>query len=87
LSQALIRAGRTEEAGQALEKHRQLTATRSNLAGDVATYERCDYTKARVPFVLEQPARTGVKVTFADMSATALGHSRTNFHGPRHSRY
>ena len=27
LSQALIRAGRTEEAGQALEKHRQLAAT------------------------------------------------------------
>src|SRR5262245_57510423 len=66
ISQTLVRLGRTDEASQALEEHRKLLADRGNAPpADVSTYERCVYTEARVPFVLEQPDKTGIKVQFS----------------------
>ncbi|MEO8425533.1 MAG: FG-GAP-like repeat-containing protein [Verrucomicrobiota bacterium] len=82
LSQALIRAGKKEEANQELEKHRQVNAKKPGTLADEATYERCDYTKARAPFALEEPAKAGVKVTFADATETAFGNSARNYRGP-----
>ena len=82
LSQALIRLGRKEEANQELEKHRQVSANKPAAAADEATYERCEHTKARAPFVLEEPAKKGVKVTFADATESAFGSSAKNYRGP-----
>ena len=82
LSQALIRVGRKEEANQELEKHRQVSAKKPVTPADEATYERCEYTKARAPFELEEPAKDGVKVTFADATESAFGSSARHYHGP-----
>ena len=81
LSQLLIRAGKKEEANQALERHREIQAKRSNAPSDAATYERSKHTLARLPFKLEQPEPNGVKVLFAEATATAFG-TATNYHGP-----
>ncbi|MBI4664278.1 MAG: VCBS repeat-containing protein [Verrucomicrobia bacterium] len=84
LSQALIRAGRQEEANQHLELHRQIAATTPGPSPNFATYERCVHTQARVPFMLEQPERDGVKVTFADVSKAAFAPAggAQNLRGP-----
>ena len=82
LGQALLRLGRQEEAKQALERHQQLITGKPNPPADTSNFERCVYTQMRVPFQLEQPARSGVKVAFADATRTALGAAGTNLHGP-----
>ena len=81
LSQLLIRAGKKEEANQALERHREIQAKRSNAPSDAATYERSKHTLARLPFKLEQPEPNGVKVLFAEATSAAFG-TATNYHGP-----
>jgi len=43
---------------------------------------RCVYLEARVPFVLEQPAATGVKVLFNDATAAAFGANAQNYRAP-----
>lgn len=80
LSQALLRAGRQAEAGEALKKHQELLAKRPNPASDVAVFERCKHTLAKLPFKLEQPDKDGIKVTFAEASATAFGEAK--YQGP-----
>ncbi len=82
LSQALIRLGRTDEANQALQRHQQIQAKKPASSTDLSVFERCVYTEARVPFQLEQPARNGVKVTFADATQAAFGDDATNYHVP-----
>lgn len=82
LAQSLLRLGRTEEANQALQSHQQLQARKPASSTDLAVFERCVYTEARVPFQLEQPAPDGIKVTFSDATATAFGADAGKFHGP-----
>src|SRR5213594_2292241 len=82
LSQALVRLGRLDEANQALQRHQQAQAKKPTLSADLSTFERCVYTEARVPFRLQQPARKGVKVTFADATPAAFGNDAKNYHGP-----
>ena len=72
LSQVLLRLGRQAEATEALKKHQELLAKRPNPAADVAMFERCKHTVARLPFKLEQPTKDGIKVAFADATATAF---------------
>ena len=81
LSQLLIRAGKKEEASQALERHREIQAKKSNAPADAAAYERCKHTLARLPFKLEQPEPNGVTVRFTDATLAAFGLA-TNYHGP-----
>ena len=82
LSQALVRLGRAEEANQALQRHQQLQARKPTAATDLAALERCVYAEARVPFQLEQPARIGIRVAFADATRAAFGGSAQSYHGP-----
>jgi Flp pilus assembly protein TadD len=82
LSQALVRLGRTDEATQALQRHQQIQAKKPTPSADVSFFERCVYTDARVPFQLEQPARTGVKVAFVDATEETFGSGAKNYHGP-----
>jgi len=82
LSQSLLRLGRTEEAGQALQRHQQLQARKPMTSTDVAVFERCVYTEARVPFQLEQPALEGIRVTFTDATAAAFAGRAGSFHSP-----
>jgi tetratricopeptide (TPR) repeat protein len=79
LSQVLSRLGQNEEAQQEAQQHTAIMAEKPGRAGNP---ERCVYTEARVPFVLEQPEAQGVKVTFADMTMAALGANAPNYHAP-----
>ncbi len=80
LGQALIRADRQDEGAAELERHRQLQAERSGTI-DEAKLERCVYTEAQAPFILEQPAVSGIRVSFADATAGTLPNSE-RYHGP-----
>ncbi len=78
LAQALIRAGRLEEANKELELHQ------ANPEGqiEVATFERSKFTQPRVPFTLDQPDKVGIKVRFVDATAEAFGEQAQSFSGP-----
>ncbi len=81
LGQALVRAGRTEEARSELEQH-QAGLEAGGPAASTATFERSKYTQARVPFRLEQPDAEGVKVRFVDATQETLGAAAGDFSGP-----
>src|SRR3989442_86394 len=80
LAQALLRAGRQDEAQQELQQHQ------ANIEGgsavSIATFERSKYTQARVPFKLEQPEKEGIRIRFIDATKEALGDGAQNFSGP-----
>jgi Tfp pilus assembly protein PilF len=80
LSQSLIRAGRQAEASGVLERYTAAAGPRPG-GSDEAKLERCVYTQARAPFILEQPPVAGLKVAFADVTGTVLPNA-TNYHGP-----
>lgn len=80
LSQVLQRLGRQAEAEDELKKHQALLATRPNPVGDVAVFERCKHTLAKLPFKLEEPLADGVKLSFADATATAFRSA--SYQGP-----
>jgi Flp pilus assembly protein TadD len=80
LGQALIRVGRQDEGTAALERHRQLQAGRPGTI-DETKLERCEYTLAQAPFILEQPAIPGIRVTFADATSEVLPNAG-QYQGP-----
>ncbi len=79
LSQALVRLGQSQEAQQEAQLHAAIVAEKASRG---ANPERCVYTEVQVPFTLEQPTKEGVKVTFADMTASAFGANLTNYQTP-----
>src|SRR6266513_2843486 len=79
LAQALLRAGRQDEAQQELQLHQ---ANPGGPAASAATFERSKYTQARVPFKLEQPDKEGIRIRFVDATKEALGDDAQNFSGP-----
>jgi hypothetical protein len=79
LAQALIRAGRPEEANRELQLHQ--TDAEGGGAINVATFERSKFTQARVPFKLDQPEKEGIKVRFVDATKETLGAAQ-DFSGP-----
>ncbi len=81
LAQALLRAGREEEAQQELQQH-QASAETGGAPGGTATFERSKYTQARVPFRLEQPDKEGVRVRFVEATQDTLGNAAPDFSGP-----
>ena len=81
LAQALLRAGRQEEAQQELQLH-QANIEGGGPALGAATFERSKYTQARVPFKLEQPEKEGIRMKFVDATKEALGDGAQNFSGP-----
>jgi Flp pilus assembly protein TadD len=81
LSQALRRAGREDEANQQLLQH-QASLQNESGPGATTTFERSKYTRARVPFRLEQPDPIGVAVRFVDATRAVLGGEAVRFSGP-----
>jgi len=81
LGQAFLRAGRQDEAQQELQLH-QANLEGGGPAVSAATFERCKYTQARVPFKLEQPDKEGIRIRFVDATKEVLGDSAQNFSGP-----
>ncbi len=79
LAQALIRAGRHEEANRELQLHQAEAEGGGSV--DAATFERSKFTQARVPFKLDQPEQSGIKVRFVDATRETLG-SAQDFSGP-----
>src|SRR5436190_18707246 len=78
LAQALLRAGRQDEAQQELQLHQ---ANPGGPAVSAATFERSKYTQARVPFKLEQPDKEGMRIRVADATKEVLVEG-VNFAGP-----
>jgi Flp pilus assembly protein TadD len=74
LSQLLLRMGKQAEAAEALKKHQEILSKKPGFASDVAFFERCKHTQARLPFKLEQPLADGIKVAFADATASVSGN-------------
>ncbi|HRI15853.1 MAG TPA: FG-GAP-like repeat-containing protein [Verrucomicrobiota bacterium] len=81
LAQALIRAGRQEEANQELQLHQANVEGGGPTVG-AATFERCKYTQPRVPFKLDQPEKAGISIKFVDATAEVLGSAAQRFSGP-----
>jgi Flp pilus assembly protein TadD len=81
LAQALLRAGRQEEAQKELQQH-QTNLEGGGTAVSDATFERSKYTQARVPFKLEQPDKEGIRIRFVDATKEALGDGAQKFSGP-----
>ena len=79
LSQVLLRLGQNQEAQQEAQQH---AAVKAQQKGQPIDPERCIYTEARAPFILEQPAPQGVKVGFVDVTASAFDGRATNYDGP-----
>jgi hypothetical protein len=80
LAQALLRAGREEEAKKELELHQ--TEVEGGGQINAATFERCKFTQARVPFKLDQPEKEGIKIRFVDATKETLGDAAQNCSGP-----
>src|SRR5207249_5257713 len=80
LAQAFLRAGRQDEAQQELQQH-QANIEGGGPAVSTATFERSRYTRARVPFKLEQPDKEGIRIRFVDATTEALDDGM-NFSGP-----
>ncbi len=74
LSQLLLRMGRQAEAAEALKKHQEIISKKPGFTSDVAFFERSKHTQAKLPFKLEQPLADGVKVVFADATASISGN-------------
>jgi Flp pilus assembly protein TadD len=81
LGQALLRAGRQDEAQQEIQLH-EANVVGGGPAVNDATFERTKFTQARVPFRLDQPSRDGIKVAFVDASKDVLGDVAQTFSGP-----
>ena len=81
LAQALLRAGRQEEAQKELQQH-QASSEGGRPALGAAPFERCKYTQARVPFKLDQPEKEGIRMKFVDATQEAFGDGAQNFSGP-----
>ncbi|MBI5386310.1 MAG: VCBS repeat-containing protein [Verrucomicrobia bacterium] len=81
LSMALRRVGKIPEADAEVEAHQQALAKRGGTPVTLATLEQCRYTVPRLPFQLEPPDKSGVKVAFADATTAAFG-AGAQFHGP-----
>jgi tetratricopeptide (TPR) repeat protein len=73
LGQLLLRLGRQAEAAEALKRHQEILSKKPGIASDVAFFERCKHTQAKLPFKLEQPLPEGVKVAFTDATASIAG--------------
>ena len=81
LSQLYLRAGRAADAATEAQKHQEILAKHPNPPTDPTVFERCQYTEARMAFVLEQPDRLGVPVRFVNTTATAFAQASA-YHGP-----
>ena len=79
LAQALIRAGRQEEANRELQLHQ--TDAEGGGTINAGTFERSKFTQARVPFKLDQPEKEGIPVRFVDATKEVLGAAQ-DFAGP-----
>jgi cytochrome c-type biogenesis protein CcmH/NrfG len=81
LAQALVRAGRQDEADEQFRQH-QASIEPGGRPSTTATFEKSKHTRPRIPFRLDQPDAEGVKVTFVDATQATLGESAARVSGP-----
>lgn len=81
LAQALVRAGRQEEADEQFRQH-QASIEPGGRPASTATFEKSKHSRPRIPFKLDQPDAEGVKVTFVDTTPATLGDSAAKVAGP-----
>ena len=81
LSQTYLRLDRREDAEQMLEKHQEVVA-KNPLSSDPSVTEKCIYTEAIAPFLLEQPEKVGIEVKFVDATQSMLGANASAYSGP-----
>ena len=82
LSQVLVRLGDEAGAEQALIKHQETSEKLGAMITDPSVFESSVHTEIRVPFKLDQPEISGVKVTFVDATRELLGDLVDQFVGP-----
>jgi Tfp pilus assembly protein PilF len=82
LSQAFQRAGRDQEAQSELETHQQIATKNAGQTMTPEKLEKSRFTQALAPFVLEQPAKTGVPVRFTDQTQSAFGAEAGKYSAP-----
>jgi tetratricopeptide (TPR) repeat protein len=82
LSQVLVRLGDEAGAEQALIKHQETAEKLGAMFTDPSVFESCVHTEVRIPFKLDQPELTGLKVTFVDATRDVLGDLVDQFEGP-----
>ncbi|MCP5527139.1 MAG: VCBS repeat-containing protein [Verrucomicrobiales bacterium] len=80
LAQLLIRSGQAEEGTREMEIHQGLPQKPGGGAGP-EVFERCRHTEARAPAKVIRPDRTGVPVTFADVTDDVLTNAAV-YHAP-----
>ena len=81
LSQLLLRMGRQQEAAEELKAHQAILATKPGQPSDIAVFEKCKHTVAKLPFKLEQPAAVGITVVFTDATKSTLPDA-SRYRGP-----
>ena len=81
LSRLLQRLGREQEAVEELKLHQEILAKKPGQPSDVAVFEKCKHTAAKLPFKLEQPLADGVKVVFTDATKSMLPNAAA-YRGP-----
>ena len=82
LSQVLVRLGDEAGAEQALVLHQDVSEKLGAMITDPFVFEECVHTEVRVPFKLDQPELTGVKVAFVEATRAVLGDLVDQFVGP-----
>jgi len=81
LSRLFQQTNRGADAQRELQTHQQVLAQNPHAPSDLTALERCKYTQPLAPFVLAEPAETGVPIHFVDTTADALG-AAAKFRGP-----
>ncbi len=82
LSQAQIRLGDEEGAAASLERVQALAQEQGEQVSGPEVFERCVYTRAVVPFRLEQPAHEGIAVRFEEATSEMLGPEASSYRWP-----
>lgn len=80
LAQALLRAGKEDEARRELQLHQ--AGAEAGGAAAASPFEKSKYTLARVPFRLEQPDQEGIKIKFVDATKEVFGDNAPKWTGP-----
>ncbi len=82
LGQCLIRAGRQDEAADAMDRHQQQAAIRGTAQTPQRDLEISRHTDIFLPFILETPDPEGIPVTFTDVTGQRLGEAAGSWSGP-----
>ena len=80
-SQALMQAGKPDEAKAALALHQQRIANKQ-MPDNLNAWEQCIYTEVKIPFKLDQPLVNGISVKFIDDTTKVFAGNESYLTGP-----